>query len=460
LRESEFAAESGRVQGEPETHIARSADGTSLAYLVSGDGPLDILFGSAGAPVELLWDDPGFARIAKRLATFSRTFWLDPRGWGGSEGDQRESLVWEISDADIQAVLDAEGIERAALVGWSTPGNREIHFSATHPERVSALILIDSCAHYVREDDYPIGLPRERLDRAVASLRESWATGSDLEVNAPRRLADQRFRAWWARARRASFGPNRYLDGFREGVEWDSRPLLSSISAPTLVLHREGDRFIRLGAGRYLAENIPGAKLLVLPGDDHLFFVGDTDALVDEIEDFLTGARGRAEGDVVLATLLFTDIVASTEQSARMGHRKWTALTDAHDAMVRGTLGRHRGVEVKTVGDGFLATFDTTTRAVRAATEIVAAAENMGLKVRAGVHTGEVEVRSDDVVGLPVSIAKRICDLARPGETLVSATVKALMVGSDIATVDRGTHVLKGVPDEWHLFAAAVQKSS
>ena len=203
----------------------------------------------------------------------------------------------------------------------------------------------------------------------------------------------------------------------------------------------------------YLAEHIPDAKYVELPGDDHLFFVGDTDALFDEVEEFLTGSRQAPEGDVVTITILFTDIVSSTEQSARMGHRKWSTLTEAHDAMVRATLQRHRGHEVKTVGDGFLATFDATTRAVRAAMEIVAAAKGMGLAVRAGVHTGEVEVRPDDVVGLTVSIAKRICDLAGPGEVLISETVKGQLVGSGIATSDQGTYVLKGVPDEWRLFA-------
>jgi len=217
-------------------------------------------------------------------------------------------------------------------------------------------------------------------------------------------------------------------------------------------LHRENNRYIRLGAGQYLAEHIPNAHLVVLPGDDHLFFAGDIDALAGEIEEFLTGGHQAPEGDVVTTTILFTDIVSSTEQSARMGHRRWTTLTDAHDAMVRATLARHRGREIKTIGDGFLATFDATTRAVRAATQIVAAAKDMGLEVRAGVHIGEVEVRPDDVVGLAVSIAKRVCDLAGPGEVFLSEVVKLHLVGSDLAASEQGTHVLKGVPDEWRLF--------
>jgi len=239
----------------------------------------------------------------------------------------------------------------------------------------------------------------------------------------------------------------------RAGFLRDVRALLPTLAVPTLVLHREGNRYIRVGAGRYLAEHIPGATYVELSGNDHLFFVDDTDAVLDNIEEFLTGSHQAPEGDVVTTTILFTDIVASTEQSARMGHRKWTTLTDSHDAMIRAALQRHRGREVKTIGDGFLATFDASTRAVRAAMEIVAAARGLGLDVRVGVHTGEVEVRADDVVGLPVSIAKRICDLADPGEVLVSEAVKILTVGSGITVSEQGTHVLKGVPETWRLFA-------
>jgi class 3 adenylate cyclase len=230
------------------------------------------------------------------------------------------------------------------------------------------------------------------------------------------------------------------------------RQLLPTLSLPTLVVHRERDRFIRVGAGRYLAEHIAGAKYIELPGDDHLFFVGDADALLDEIEEFLTGTHQAPEGDVVTSTILFTDIVSSTEQSARLGHRKWTKISDDHDAMVRATLQRLRGRAVKTIGDGFLATFDSTTRAVHAATEIVTEARTIGLEVRAGVHNGEVEVRPDDVVGLTVTISKRICDLAGPSEVLVSEAVKLHLVGSDIAVLERGNFELKGVPDEWRLF--------
>ena len=247
--------------------------------------------------------------------------------------------------------------------------------------------------------------------------------------------------------------PDLVAEMVRDNFVADLRPLLPSISVPTLVLHREGNRYIHLGAGRYLAEHIAGAKFVLLPGDDHVVFVGDTDSLVDEIEEFLTGARSGAEGDVLTMTVLFTDIVASTEHQARVGPREWSRLTDHHDAMVRAALSRHRGHEVKTTGDGFLATFDATGRALRCATDVLAAANDIGLELRAGVHTGEVEVRGDDIAGLAVTIAKRVCDLARAREVLVSESVRINVVGSGIEFNDRGEHQLKGVPGIWRLFS-------
>jgi class 3 adenylate cyclase len=232
----------------------------------------------------------------------------------------------------------------------------------------------------------------------------------------------------------------------------DVRPLLPTIAVPTLVVHRRGNRYIRVGAGRYLAEHIPGAKYVELPGDDHFFFVGDVDAWIEEVEEFLTGRRQAADGDVVLATVLFTDIVDSTAREAALGHRAWARLADAHDLLVREAIGRHGGRAVKTLGDGFLVVFDLTTRAVRCAQEIVAQAGELGLELRAGLHSGEVEVRNDDVAGLAVTIAKRICDLADPRQVLTSETIKEHIVGTGIALSEHGAHVLKGVPDQWRLF--------
>jgi class 3 adenylate cyclase len=443
------------VTDAPETHYTRSADGTNLAYQMSGDGPHDLVFRhGTGIPTDLLSEDAGFIRLRRRIDTFSRTVWFEGRGMGASEGHPREGLAAEIEDADLIALLDAVGFERPAFVSMDAVASGPIRFCATHPERVSALVLVNTFAHYVQEDNYPWGVPAQSLDRLVTGVKEGWGTGGFVEVVAPSRLGDEHFRAWYARSVRFGGGPDQIAEMTRAGFETDVRQLLPSISVPTLVLHREGDRFIHLGAGRYLAEHIPNAKLVVLPGDDHLFFVGDTDALVDEIEEFLTGARSGAEGDVLTMTVLFTDIVASTEHQSRVGPREWSRLTDHHDAMVRGALLRHRGHEVKTTGDGFLATFDATGRALRCAAEILAGAKNIGLELRVGVHTGEVEVRGDDIAGLAVTIAKRVCDLAGLGEVLVSETVQRNMVGGGIDFVDRGEHQLKGVPGCWRLYRA------
>jgi class 3 adenylate cyclase len=444
------------VTDAPETHYTRSADGTNLAYQVSGHGPLDLVFAHMSViPIDLLSEDPGLARIRRRLGTFSRSVWFDARGWGASEGDPRESLAGEISDADLTAVLDAVGFQRPAVVAEDgLAGGRAIHFSATRPEWVSALVLINSYAHYVRENDYPWGIPPENLDRVVAAAKERWGTVAALDLIAPSRIADERFRAWFARSARFTSGPDQMAEMARAIFEHDVRPFLPSISCPTLVLHREGDRTIDVGASRYLAEHIPNAKLVVLPGDDHVSFVGDTDALVDEIEEFLTGARSGAEGDVLTMTVLFTDVVASTVYQARVGPREWSRLTDRHDAMVRAALSRHGGHEVKTTGDGFLATFESTGRALRCAADILARAKDIGLELRAGVHTGEVEVRGDDVAGLAVTIANRVCDLAGRGEVLTSHAVEAVAAGSGIKFENRGEYKLKGVPGTWRLYLA------
>jgi class 3 adenylate cyclase len=350
-------------------------------------------------------------------------------------------------------VLDAVGFERPALVAEGTSGGTAIRFSVTCPERVSALVLINTYAHYVRADDYPWGVPPAILDRLVASYKAQWGTPAGVAILAPSRASDEQFRAWFARATRFSGGPDLIADMTRASFEADLRPLLPSVCVPTVVLHRERTRGIHLGAGRYLAEHIHGARFVPLAGDDHLFFVGDTDALVDEIEEFLTGARSRADADVLTMTVLFTDIVASTEHQARVGAREWSRLTDRHDALVRAALIHHRGHEVKTTGDGFLARFDSTGRAVRCASEVLAATKNIGLDVRAGVHCGDVEVRGDDIAGLAVTIAKRVCDLAGPGQVMVSETVRTGMVGAAISFKALGEHELKGVPVTWRLFS-------
>jgi len=433
----------------PDTRYVRSTDGSQLAYQVTGDGPLDVVYLPGQAvPIDLMWDDPGHLQIRKRLEAFCRTIWFEPRGRGASEGDPSANVI---STDDLIGILDGVRCERAAVLGASYSGPNAIHFAAIHPERVSALVLVNTFAHYVRCDEYEIGLPADMLDSFVVRVTENAATGADLDIAAPSRSTDQQFRLWWARSHRLWGRPHELGETTRTLCEWDLRSQLATIAVPTLVVHRRGDRVIRVGAGRYLAEHIPGAKYVELPGEDNVVFAGDIDGLLDEIEEFLTGRRQAPEGDVMTATILFTDIVASTEQSARMGHRKWSTVIDDHNARVRATLSRYRGREVKTTGDGFLATFDASTRAVRAACEIVEEASHIGLEVRAGIHAGEVEFRPDDVVGLPVNTAKRICDLAGPGEVLVSRTVSDL--AHAVTFEDRGDHSLKGVPGTWKLFA-------
>jgi class 3 adenylate cyclase len=358
-----------------------------------------------------------------------------------------------VLDTDVIAVLDAVGVQRPVLMGATVLGTAAMRFSVRHPDRVAALVLFNTHAHYVQEDDYPWGFARQDLDRVEAFIRQSWGQGVIHDVVAPGQRSDERSRAWFARMSRVGGGPDLNANMMRRSFEADYRRLLPSISVPTLVLHREGNQVFRVGAGRYLAEHIPGAKFVALPGDEFPLWMGDTDSVVDEIEEFLTGVRGGSEGEVVMAAVLFTDIVSSTEYQARVGPREWSQLVDRHDALVRTALARHRGREVKTIGDSFLATFDATGRALRCAAEIMAGVEGIGLELRAGVHTAEVEVRGDDIAGLAVNIAKRVCDLAEPGEVLVSESVRLAMVGSGIEFADRGQHELKGVPGTWRLYA-------
>jgi class 3 adenylate cyclase len=314
-------------------------------------------------------------------------------------------------------------------------------------------VLVNTFAHYVREEGYPIGLPPEVLASFVARVTGDDAVREDVDHIAPSRVNDDRFRAWWSRGIRLMAGPRQFGEAVRAEYQSDVRPLLASLRAPTLVLHRQGDRAIRAEAGRYLADHIPGAKYVALAGADNLIFAGDTDQLVDEIEEFLTGRRQAPEGDAALAVVLFTDIVNSTAQATRVGPRAWSRLTDDHDALVRAALRRYGGREVKTMGDGFLATFDGAARALRCATEIVSGAKGIGVQVRAGLHAGDVEVRGEDVAGLTVVIAKRICDRAGADEVLVSDTIGGLVVGSGLVLTDRNAHELKGVPGTWKLFA-------
>jgi class 3 adenylate cyclase len=438
----------------PGTHYTRSVDGTNLAYQVSGEGPIDLVWMHGTAvPIDLMWDNPGFSRMGQRVGRFSRTIWPEHRGIGASGGDPVQTTRGDYFVQDLTAVLDDVGCERVVVVAASTFGQNAITFASAHPERVAALVLANTFAYYMRDDDCPFGVPPEKFEGFADQAEQWWGTEANLVVLAPSQAGDERFCEWWRRCCRLGISPRQLTELHQADFRRDVRPLLASLDVRTLVLHRQGDRYIRADSGRYLAEHIPTAKFVLLPGDDHLLFAGDTDGVVNEIEEFLTGHRQAPEGDVVLAAILFTDIVASTEHQARVGQREWSRLTDHHDAMIRAALSRHRGDEIKTMGDGFLATFDATGRALRCAADILAGAKDIGLDLRAGVHTGEVEVRGDDIAGLAVTIAKRLCDLAAPGQVMVSDTVRGHMVGSRIEFTDQGEHHLKGVPGTWRLFS-------
>jgi class 3 adenylate cyclase len=439
---------------QPETRYARSKDG-HVAYQIVGDGPRDLVFiPSWTSNVEAMWEEPSLARFLRCLARFSRLLCFDKRGTGVSDPVPLAALpTLEQWMDDVRTVMDAASSERAALLGHGEGGQMAMLFAATHPERTAALILGDTSARLVRDVDYPWGVPSDWVPRFLHLTEDFWGSGSTVDLVAPSAAHDERFRRWYARFERLAIGPRAAVAMSAFTLERDLRGVLPTIRVPTLVLHRAGDRFIRVGHGRYLAEHIPGAKYVELSGKDHLFYVGDTEAVVGEIEEFLTGARPVPEIDRVLSTVLFTDIVGSTERAARLGDRAWRALLDTHHDIVRRELERHRGREVKTVGDGFLATFDGPARAIRCACAIRDGVRSLGIEIRAGLHSGECELMKDDVGGIAVHIGARVVASASPGEVLVSGTVKDLVAGSGLRFVDRGVHNLHGVPGAWRLFA-------
>jgi class 3 adenylate cyclase len=327
-------------------------------------------------------------------------------------------------------------------------------FAATRPERTLALILYGTWARTLWAQDTPWANTREVREQFIQQLVHEWGTGFRAEVLAPSLAADPDFREWYAKLERLSASPGQVEELSRLAGEVDVRDVLPSIQVPTLVMHREEDPLIDVRHSRYLADHIPGAKLVALPGADNLVVAGDADAVLDEISEFFTGRRPVREADRVLATVMFTDIVDSTRRASELGDAAWRRLLERHDELVRRELGRWQGREVKTTGDGFLATFDGPARAIRCGKAITEAVDVLGVEVRAGLHTGECEVRGDDVAGMAVHIGARVGSLAAPGEVLVSSTVKDLVVGSGIDFQDRGEHELKGVPGAWRLFAA------
>jgi len=430
--------------GSPETRYAKSG-GLNIAYQVVGKGPLDLIYVPGWiSNVELMWDEPAHAHVLDRLASFSRLILFDKRGTGLSDPVPLDRLpTLEERMDDVRAVLDAVDCEQAALFGFSEGGLMSVLFAATYPERITALALYGVFAKRIWSPDYPWAPTPEARAREIEELEENWSDTMDLDKLAP--SEDDPFKNRLATYFRRSASPGAAVALMRMNTQIDVREVLPSIQAPTLVLHRRDDLDANVAEGRWLAEQIPGAKFVELPGDAHTLWGGDTDSVVDQIEEFLTGARRGPDPDRVLATVLFTDIVGSTQQATRLGDRRWRELLERHHAVVRKELGRFNGRELDTAGDGFLATFDGPARAIRCAYAIESGVRGIGLEVRAGVHTGECELFADKVAGLAVHTGARIASEAQASEVLVSQTVKDLVAGSGISFEDRGEHELKGV---------------
>ena len=439
----------------PPTRYARSGD-VNIAYQVIGEGPFDLVYVPGWVTnLEYGWESPLVARYYQRLASFSRLILFDKRGTGLSDRVPNTELpTLEQRMDDVRAVMDAVGSERAAVMGHSEGGNMCVLFAATYPDRTIALVTFGIYVKRIPSPEYPWAPTPEERQRWLRRLEEEWGGVVDLEDLAPSLALDPGFREWWSTYLRLSASPSAAVALGRMNTQIDVTAILPSVRVPTLVLHRVGDRDIRVEEARYIAEHIPGARLVELPGDDHLPWTPDMDVALDEVEGFLTGSIRPPEPDRVLATVLFTDIVDSTARAAHLGDRRWRETLQAHQGVVRRELERFRGREIKTTGDGFLATFDGPARAIRCAFAIRDAAHRAGLEVRAGLHTGECETMPDDIGGIAVHIASRVVTEADRGEVLVSRTVKDLVAGSGIEFEDRGSRSLKGLDAEWQLFAA------
>ena len=437
----------------PPTQYARAGD-VSIAYQVVGDGPVDVvLVPGYVSHVEMLWDFPGAVRMIERMTSFARLIVFDKRGGGMSDPVEGAPILEERID-DVRAVMEAAGSERAVLFGVSEGVPMCLLFAATHPELVSALVLYGGMARSTWAPDYPWASPADALLESSMEMAPYLLEGAALEIMAPSIADDPQARQAFARYQRYATTPSMLQQNFLMFLDIDVRAILPSVEVPTLVLHRRGDMAVNRRAAEWMAGQIPGAKYVELPGNDHLLYVGDSDRVIDEVEEFLTGSRRAVEIDRVVATVMFTDIVDSTQRASTMGDRAWRDLLDSQNDVLRHELVRFRGHEIKTLGDGMLATFDGPARAIRCALAITEAVRPLGIEVRVGLHTGEVElVGDDDVAGIAVHIAARVGAKAGASEVLVSGTVKDLVAGSGIGFADRGEHVLKGIPDQWRLFA-------
>jgi pimeloyl-ACP methyl ester carboxylesterase len=440
----------------PETRYAKSGD-LNIAYQVVGDGPFDLVFVPGFVSnVELLWELPGCARYLNRLASFSRLIMFDKRGTGMSDRVARGELpTLEDRMDDLKAVLAAVGSERAALLSHSEGGSMSILYAATYPARTIALVTVGVFACRIWSEAYPWAPTPEERAAAVAAIETDWGKPASFLAMAPSIANDpsmqQRMTAYF----RQSASPGDAAQLLRINTSIDVRQVLPSIQVPTLMLHRSGDRDVNVDEGRWIARQIPGARFIELSGDDHLPFLGDTDAVLDPIQEFLTGTKGPDDSNRVLATVLLTDIVSSTALASELGDARWTELLTRHDALAKTNLDRYRGRLVKSTGDGILALFDGPARAVRCAQHLGEELRREGLTIRSGIHTGEIELHGDDIAGVAVHIASRIEALAGPDEVLVSRTVVDLVSGSGLTFESRGEHDLPGVPGTWTVLAAS-----
>ncbi len=435
----------------PATHYAKSGD-VCVAYQIFGGGPIDLVFVPGWiSHLDLWWDSPITAGWLERFGRFARVIMFDKRGTGLSDRDCGLPGVDQRMD-DIRAVMDAAGSNRAAILGISEGGSLAALFAASHPDRCQALVLHGAFAKFTSW--FPT---QDELDAFFDYVREKWGSGDNMALFSQSRKEDQAYRMWWGRRERAAASPSTALALIKMNSEIDISGILPAVRVPTLVIHRSNDTVVDIDGGRQLATLIPHAQFLESPGKDHTPWTGDdVDALAESIEEFLTGSKPVVSIDRVLATVLFTDIVASTERAQSLGDRRWKALLSAHDDIVRRELIRFRGNEVKTLGDGFLATFDGPARATYCALSVIEAVRSLGIEIRAGVHTGEVELQETDVRGLAVHIAARIAAKAAAGECLVSRTVNDLVAGADLKFTERGKQELKGLAEPMDLFGASL----
>ena len=448
-----------RLVSGRDIRYAKTVDGFHIAYEAVGDGPFDLVYVPGWfSNVECIWEMPDLGDFLRELAGFSRLIVFDSRGSGLSDRPSTsDSMALEVSMDDIRAVMDAAGSERAVLFGSDEGGARCVLFAASHPARTTALVTFGIWAKYSASPDYPWGWPEERLQVFRALIKEKWGTEDFWRTDtylaaSPIQSDPDRVRAW-ARYARLSASPGAAMAIDRMAADLDIRSVLPTIRVPTLVMHRIADTSESVEQARYIGEKIPGARVVELPGDEHAPFMGDTAAVLNHLRSFIGAIRKEeADFDRVLATVLFTDLVGSTEQAAALGDRAWRELVERHHTLIRGLLARYRGVEVDTAGDGFFATFDGPARAVRCAQAIIDAVQPIGLDVRAGVHTGEVETIDGKAGGIAVNIGARVAASAAPREILVSSTVRDLTAGSGLEFEDAGRRELKGIPDTWQVF--------